>query len=65
MEMLLNTDQDDSIIEIINFLRLKLEREWRKVEAWREDEEGNQLLILNSMERIERLTNLINHYIYN
>jgi len=58
--------EDDSTIERINFLKDKLEREWTRVENYmREDEEGNQLLVLNSMERIETFTAIINHLIYN
>jgi len=64
--MQFNTSTDDSDLERINWLKEKLEKEWCKVDEYKhEDEEGNQLLITYSLGRIEIITDLLNHYIYN
>jgi len=64
--MFFRPDSDDSTIQRLSFLKRKLEKLWISVERMtEEDEEGNQLLIWQAMERIDMLTNLQQHYMYN
>jgi len=63
--MRFDLEQDDSTTRRLTWLKTHLERCWQKVEEMLDDEEGNQLLIGYYMEKIERITNVLNHMRYN
>lgn len=59
-------DEDDSDIQKLNFLKAKLVQLYDRVDEYvRIDEDGNQLLIELTEQRIERITGLLMHYMYN
>jgi len=58
--------ENDTSIEDLNWLRKEIENCWKWVERYKEeDEETNQLLIHLQMERIDRMTRILNIAIYN
>lgn len=63
--MYFNTFQDDSTIGRISWLKLKVEHSWKKIDRYREDEVGNQLMIAYEINRILRLQAVLDHFIYN
>jgi len=58
-------DEDDSDIQKLNFLKAKLVQLYDRISVYDEDEDGNQLLIELTEQRIERITGLLMHYMYN
>jgi len=65
--MQFNTTYDDSDINKVSWLKDKLNRQWEQLYELEADNDsyGNQLLIDRLLARIDLLSNLLNHYIYN
>lgn len=63
--MLFNLNSDDSCIGKMAWLRQKVEQHWRRIDQYREDEVGNQLLIAQEMNRLIRSQEVLDHFIYN
>jgi len=65
--MQFNQNMDDSDGYKLTWLKAKLQKQWDKISELEGEDDwwGNQILIDQLLDRIDLLTNLINHYIYN